>query len=407
MSGDTGDQEQPSETAASTPVAERSHRWHWFAGRMHQFLDENPVVLTATMTEVERGETLAELTRLQDRLDAMVGTLVADDPPMAITQLRARTNLTAATARRVSRRATALEAHPEVKTALAGGEIHTDQAEVITRVVDKLPAEVSHLKAEAREVMLELALDHDAQTLKAMGNHLIHVVAPDRADEILAKQLEKEELDARKGAYLKTYRDGHGSLFGKFKIPELSGHILETLLHAVANPGRPEPIDRNNKDLPEIKGQALCELLETIKTKDLPQTGGTTVSVIVTMTLDTLTGGLTAAGVLGTDRALSPGEARRLAARHGVIPVVLGEKSEILDLGRRRRYATKSQRLALALRQGGYCNTVGCDIPAASCDANHRTDWAKGGRTDLDDLELLCPREHHGHHHGISYPRRT
>ncbi|HET7689306.1 MAG TPA: HNH endonuclease signature motif containing protein, partial [Nocardioidaceae bacterium] len=193
----------------------------------------------------------------------------------------------------------------------------------------------------------------------------------------------------------------------KGKIPDLHGQILQTLLHAVANPGRPDPIDRTHKDLPAIKGQALCELLEKINTSDLPKTGGTTVSVVVTTTLETLTGGLTTAGVLGTDLQLSPSQARRLAAAHGVIPVVLGGKSEILDLGRKRRFFTKAQRMVMAVRQNGKCNVHGCDIPTTWCDANHRTNWAHRGRTDLNDGELLCPQHHTDHHHGIDFPRRT
>lgn len=159
---------------------------HAFTGRAHARLDELGSVLTVTMTSVERSETVAEAVRLQDRLAALVSTLLADDPDAA-RELRQRTNVTGPTARRQARRAVRLEKHREVRDALAGGEVHLDQAEVIMHVVDKLPEEVRHLADEARTVMLELALDHDAETLKGMGNHLLHVVAPDLADELLAR----------------------------------------------------------------------------------------------------------------------------------------------------------------------------------------------------------------------------
>jgi hypothetical protein len=116
------------------------------------------------------------------------------------------------------------------------------------------------------------------------------------------------------------------------------------------------------------------------------------------MTLDTLQGGLAAAGILGTGLRLSAGEARRLACAHGVIPMVLGGRSQVLDSGRRRRLHTKAQRLALAVQQDGTCAVDRCDRPATWCDADHRTPFADGGPTSVANGLLLCPR-HHTHRH--------
>ncbi len=64
-----------------------------------------------------------------------------------------------------------------------------------------------------------------------------------------------------------------------------------------------------------------------------------------------------------------------------------------LDLGRSARYANRAQRRALAVRDGG-CAFPGCDRPHRACDAHHLVWWEHGGRTDLDNLVLLC-RFHH------------
>lgn len=40
------------------------------------------------------------------------------------------------------------------------------------------------------------------------------------------------------------------------------------------------------------------------------------------------------------------------------------------------------------------CVFPGCDRPADWCDAHHINFWAFGGRTDIDELALLC-RQHH------------
>ena len=68
-----------------------------------------------------------------------------------------------------------------------------------------------------------------------------------------------------------------------------------------------------------------------------------------------------------------------------------------LDMGRQVRFATTAQRRALAHRDGG-CTFPGCAAPPAWTDAHHRLDWARGGRTDLDQLVSACR-----HHHGVAH----
>ena len=58
------------------------------------------------------------------------------------------------------------------------------------------------------------------------------------------------------------------------------------------------------------------------------------------MTLDSLMGGLKAARSTPAS-GISAGTARRLACEAGIIPAVLGGKSQVLDLGRKRRSTTK------------------------------------------------------------------
>jgi hypothetical protein len=64
-----------------------------------------------------------------------------------------------------------------------------------------------------------------------------------------------------------------------------------------------------------------------------------------------------------------------------------------LAVGRTARTATRSQRRALAARDGG-CIIPGCEVPAESCQAHHVTDWAAGGPSDINNLALLCWTHH-------------
>lgn len=111
------------------------------------------------------------------------------------------------------------------------------------------------------------------------------------------------------------------------------------------------------------------------------------------MSLATLLGERKAAQ-LDTGERISAGQARRLACAAGVIPAVLGGKSQVLDLGRRARFHSKAQRLALAVQQGGSCAAEGCDRPAGWCDAHHDVPWASGGSTTVADGRLYCSRHH-------------
>ncbi|WP_050670034.1 HNH endonuclease signature motif containing protein [Luteipulveratus halotolerans] len=99
------------------------------------------------------------------------------------------------------------------------------------------------------------------------------------------------------------------------------------------------------------------------------------------------------AGVTATGEVLSPTEVRRHACDAGIIPMVLGSRGEVLDVGVESRLFTPGQRRALWRRDGG-CTFPGCTIPAQWCDAHHVRHWVHGGRTDLSNAALLCGRHH-------------
>jgi len=73
--------------------------------------------------------------------------------------------------------------------------------------------------------------------------------------------------------------------------------------------------------------------------------------------------------------------------------------SKVLDVGRSHRLVTDRQYRALLLRQHGHCGHPGCPN-TKNLDAHHRIHWIDGGRTDLDNLLLLCERHHVAHHAG-------
>jgi hypothetical protein len=102
---------------------------------------------------------------------------------------------------------------------------------------------------------------------------------------------------------------------------------------------------------------------------------------------------------LDSGRPVDPATARRLACDAKAIPVVLGTRSEPIDLGRAAYVVTWALRRLLIMRDRG-CAQPGCTRRANRCHAHHIRHWADGGPTTLDNLVLLCRYHHHLIHHG-------
>ena len=104
-----------------------------------------------------------------------------------------------------------------------------------------------------------------------------------------------------------------------------------------------------------------------------------------------------ATGQLVYGDGLSAATIRRLACDARILPLVLGSKSEPLDVGRSERLVTRAMRRALNARDKG---CVVCGAPPIQCDAHHLQSWIDGGLTAVSNLALLCRRHHTDLHDG-------
>jgi hypothetical protein len=304
-----------------------------------------------------------------------------------------RTRMTQREAARKMRLAKALETHDPVGDALAAGDVLADQAQVITDAVDALPDTIQPgVRTQARDHLLDAARHFDARALRIQGRRILDVVAPEVGEAEEGRQLAREERQAEAKARLTMHDDGHGQTHGRFTIGNAEADMLRKALEAIASP------KAGGEGLnPHGLGLAFADYIRRYPTDQLPTAGGVSAAVVVTMTLETLLGGLKAAQ-LDTGTMISPGLARKLACEAGVIPVVLGGKSQPLDVGRKRRFHTKAQRIAMAVRDKG-CAAEGCERPGSWCHAHHLTPWSQGGGTSVEDGVLLCPRHHTFAHH--------
>lgn len=367
------------------------------------------------MTSAETAAALRAHRANQARMDALrlaliahaerVGVPAAEPAGACVTMeawLRSQLLMEPAEARRQVKLARRLDApgHEPSKAALAAGKVDVAAVRVILETVDGLPKEVDRAtRAFAEQHLLAEARQHHPQHLRMIATRLDEVLDPEGADQRLAEALARAEAKAARESHCRLWFDEvEQSCTGAFKTDLVTGRRFGRMLEALMSPGRPDPIPlRDEEQHPisadERRGRALIELIERIDSKGLPTTGGVAATVVVTMTLETLTGGAKAA-VLDTGERLSPGAARRLAAASGVIPAVLGTRSEVLDLGRRARLASKKQRLAMSLQQRGRCAEEQCDRPITWSDAAHVTAWSDGGSTNLANLVMPCRRHH-------------
>jgi hypothetical protein len=380
----------------------------------HLLLDEVADASMWSMDPEETATALREATRLAARVAELEARVAGHATSLEVgqdvgatstkdwwahTTRQTRTD----TARKI-RLADALTDHEPTRAALAAGDVVAEQALVIADAVDQLPGDLdAGLVERAERHLLELAADYDAKALKHLGGHLLEVIDPELADAHHARLLEHEEQLAAQATRLTMTDDGHGRTYLRATLPTLTAHMLRKALLAYAAPRHRAAVDGHlgePRPHPQRMGQALCEYIQRYPIRKLPKAGGLAATVVVTMDLDTLLGGLKAAH-LDTGQPISPGLARRMACEAGIIPAVLGGDSMPLDVGREERFFGRYQRICLQLRDQE-CTTVGCDWPPGLCHAHHDKRWTDGGRTDLDDGRLLCPR-HHARIHDPTY----
>ncbi|TYL55234.1 DUF222 domain-containing protein [Nocardioides sp. BGMRC 2183] len=307
-------------------------------------------------------------------------------------------------------------AWPRVAAAMARGALSLEQARVITQGLDALPARIdadARTRAEVHLVGLGTGEMDEVpeggfgpRHLRLLADRILYVVAPEVAEAEDAKRLAALDAAARAKTSLKMRP--HGDTPGLTRItalvPDPIAARLATYLDAYTSPRRhslhEEAGNPDTERLPQhrARGLAFCALLEHLDPTKLPAHGGDATTVIVNIDHDQLTKDLGAAGLLDPlqdgEQRISAAQARRLACTAKILPVVLGGKSEVLDLGRAQRLFSPAQRKALQLRDK-CCRAEGCTIPARWCEAHHLDPWSQGGKTDLKDGVLLCSFHHH------------
>lgn len=309
--------------------------------------------------------------------------------------------------------------------------VGTEQADAITRALEELrPALSSSDLVDAERWLVQQAAMYGPDELRRLGQRVFEYIDPDRAERHEGQLLEAAERRALEQSRLFLRRRGDGTTSGAFRLPDFQADMLRTALDAIISPrrrhldvgsdgdagGDRDTGDARRGDLraagvvseadsrdeehrePETRpypvrlGQALGELIEHLPVGELPQAGGVAATICVTIDHRRLLEA-TGAATLSSGTTISAAQTRRLACNAGVLPMILGGESRVLDLGRSRRFHSRAQRIAIGTVQHG-CIWPGCDRPPQQCEIHHPHAWSQGGHTNLD-AAMVCSRHHH------------
>ncbi len=376
-------------------------------------LDYNDVTL---LTDRKQLDLVADLLTVQSRLSGVLHTVLGqvDRAEAAMTAyslpttswLAAELRYTRSQASAMVHHAKDLHRFTQLGDALRDGRANDRQAQAVTQVLKKLPADLGvEAEAKAQATMVEHCDQFDSQYLAGLSRHLLEVVAPEVAEEAEAKRQERELRDAQQARHLNFADDGHGSTTIKGSLPSADAALIKEQIEALAqqmhrtalelrDPGVPQP------SWPQRRADALVELARRIAIhRDAPKHGGDRPHLTILINYDDLLNDCHGAG-LADGTQLTAGQLRQYACDAGILPVIMGGPSGVLDVGREQRLVTPDIRHALHVRDQG-CVFPGCNRPAADCDAHHIVPWAQGGPTALSNLCLLCK-----HHHNLLEPDR-
>lgn len=268
---------------------------------------------------------------------------------------------------------------PVTAAAVAEGALSGDHISAVAEVMKELPP-------EAERSVVEFALAHEPSAVRAFGRELAYRLyqRDEEPGEPWAEQPANRLRMEWKGEQLEVWA----------RLDKITGAKFEALIDPLAAPRPTTPEEGPDARLrAEREGDAFADLIDlALRADGLPEHGGEPVTLTLTMAYADLAA-QTGLGVLDNRVRVPAPLVRRLACNAGVIPVVMGGRSEPMDVGRKTRtFPAAIRRLLVARDQG--CTFPGCDRPPKHCDAHHVRFWSEGGETSVGNAALLC-RHHH------------
>ena len=272
--------------------------------------------------------------------------------------------------------AQALEGLPRVSEALARGELGIDKVVELTRFATR----------ETEADLIRWAAGVSVGRIRRRG-------------DLLLRPSIEEVRDAERDRSLSWWYFDDGRRFGlEAELPAAHGAVVAAALERMSDelpamPDEPSPAEARRAD-------ALVALASARIGSDADPDRAT---VVVHAHVDALAGDDLGAEIEGGG-VIHPETARRLACNGRVQVVVEDDAGRVVRLGRMTREPPAWMIRQLRYRDDG-CTFPGCGSRRFT-HAHHIVWWERGGRTDLENLALVCSFHHRlVHEHGWSIRR--
>jgi hypothetical protein len=281
----------------------------------------------------------------------------------------------------------------QVAAAQADGELSPAHARIITTTISELPADVltaldADPDSDIEGFLVAQARQFDPRTLRLVARRLTDTLNPD------GRGYTDADRSRLRAVTLRQHPDGTCS--GSYRTDAVTGEALRTFFDAAAQPVKDNSGEPDPRTPDQRRHDALRDwLLATLRTGELPATGGVTTTIVLTMTPDQLRRdpGSDPLVPTGHDALITVDDALTLLGDAQVFPVLHGSMKKIAAYGDTHRIFTQSQRLAMASRDRG-CSFPGCTVGPSWCEAHHITEFSISRRTTVADGTLLCSFHH-------------
>ncbi|MEY8567693.1 HNH endonuclease signature motif containing protein [Brevibacterium linens] len=120
---------------------------------------------------------------------------------------------------------------------------------------------------------------------------------------------------------------------------------------------------------------------------------GAPYALVINATAEDLANG-TGHGTTGADNPIPIKELMRNGLNGSLFFHLMSDKAKTMQVATEQRFANRKQLAVITARDRG-CTFPGCDAPPGWCDANHVLPFARGGKTEINNLALLCSYHHH------------
>jgi hypothetical protein len=324
---------------------------------------------------------LQQVRRLRGELAAfeavLVGVMKTETGRDTETVLTRGFGMSSAEATKTLKVAGVVERVPGAKDALASGSVSGEHLGHLARVKDN---------NEAAELLALAPSQTPDEFRRTVDEYLI------------ARDAKGVKERQRKARSLKFFKTDNGCIGMRVILPPLEGEQVKASINTAcdaawraAHPDRAETVGGHDDDSRE---QRLADAFVAMM-NGTALGGQVRTALIVTIKAETLEANIAGVGPIPVEDALKLVD----DPRTDIYAAVQAMNGAIMKFGRDRRFASSMQKLALVVRDGGFCTKVGCEQPWYRCDADHIKEWDLGGLTDIEDLRLLCRCGCHKHRH--------